>query len=173
MDVDTFQKNAALRQAKVKTSLQAQIAKSLVPVARQLEMAQKFSLGDMRAKSRPAIALNFQNNLQMIYNAFLQAAGLVAITPQVGEMFESATERVQGVVYEPEQQSNLVTAVVWPGYALGEEIIEPALVILTTDDPQHPHLLQKPPDFEREGTYGWRAWLHRRFIHKLPKNREI
>jgi molecular chaperone GrpE (heat shock protein) len=165
MDVATFQKNAALQQAKAKTRIQNQLMKNLVPVARQLEMARSFDFPQVHSKKQATFLRNLNQNLLLVYETFLGTTGLTEIAPNVGDAFNETTESAQGLMYAPNQPPNSVLRAVWKGYMFEGEILQRAEVILSTDNPDHPNILQPDARQESGEKMGWRARLRKIFTN--------
>jgi len=168
MDISTFQKNAALQLAKVNANLQNQILKNFIPVLRQLEMAKTFDFQQVNRKTPVDFLPNLQKNLQMVYEALLGATGLTTIVPHLGDPFDSTTQSALGLLYALGQPPNSVAHVVWQGYSYKGEIIHPAEVILSTENPTHPHLLPKDPRPQQDRKTAWRARLQH-FLRIRPR----
>jgi len=165
MDVATFQKNAALQQAKAKTRIQNQLMKNLVPVVRQLEMARSFDLPQVHSKKQATFLRNLNQNLILVYETFLGSTSLTEIAPNVGDAFNETTESAQGLMYAPNQPPNSVLRAVWKGYMFGGEVLQRAEVILSTDNPDHPNILQPDARQESGEKMGWRARLRKIFTN--------
>jgi molecular chaperone GrpE (heat shock protein) len=143
-DVDIYQKNTILQKKKELTLIQYNFLKKLIPIVGEFERAKDFDIRLVTFKNWSEFIHNLKINLQMVYESLLHATNLVQITPQVGDLFNNASERVISIIYENNNPPNSVVEIIHSGYSFGEEILQPAEVVLSTNDLHHPNLAGSP-----------------------------
>ncbi len=142
-DVSFFRNNIYLKEKKTRTLMQNQLLKKLIPAMYGLERAKNIDLSRIKSKKLKRFIESFRENLQMVYNSFIAAMGLTAITPHIGDPFNEHYQTVVGIVYKKDKTPNSIVEVLKSGYSFNGEILSLSQVIISTNNPNHPNITAK------------------------------
>ncbi len=139
-DIFIFKKNVALKENNIHSIIQNQIFKKIIPSLNELERAKNINVKQIKSKKIRKFVVSYCKNLQMVYDSFIKNLGLTIIIPSIGEMFNNKFHTIIGIVYNEKARNNTISQVIKSGYMLDDEVIDSALVIISTTNPNHPNL---------------------------------
>lgn len=126
-DLDNYRKRALKEKEDLRAWATASLVEALLPVIDNLELG-------LQSASSQAEAASIVQGFQLVYEQFLNTlknSGLVTIMPQ-GELFDPNAQEC--IAHMPDETilENYVIQVVRKGYKLGEKLIRPASVIVSS-----------------------------------------
>jgi molecular chaperone GrpE (heat shock protein) len=142
-DISIFKKNVALKEKNLQSLTQNQVLKKSIPALDELERSKNININQIKSKKIRKFMVAYCTNLQMVYDSVIKNLGLTVIMPSVGEMFNEKYHTIIGIMYNKNKENKSLLEVIKAGYMLNNEVIDPAQVVVSTTNPNHPNIISK------------------------------
>jgi len=119
--------------SRIRTDAAAGFFGQLLPIMHDLERAREAATSDSDAAS---IAEGIDLVLRRLRD-FMQKEGVTEVDP-IGEVFDGNTMEAMGMIPSDEHEEGLVAQVFQKGLLLGERLVEPARVLVSSGPPKAP-----------------------------------
>jgi molecular chaperone GrpE (heat shock protein) len=147
-DVSTFRKNLALQEEKSRLIFQNKFLQKIIPVIDDLFRATRYTVDPHNNQDMNGINESIKANLSLILERLLGSTGLTMVLPAIDSQFDEKTETVLDSYYYQDKAANLIVDIVKPGYIFNDVLLQPAEIIITSQDPssKKPAFAMQPPE---------------------------